>query len=415
MTSPSQTPEERANRAVEKRLRTYFSSYSFWFIGAGLGSVLIPYIVTFTLHESPEKVGIAQTVSLIPMLVLILFGGAVADRSEPRQFLTRLQLLATLPPLSLAGLILLGNLSYTAVLVYGLVQGSFAAFVMPTRDALLTAVAGRNLPKAVAAATSMQFLSQVFGFALAGTAAFTGEAILLIAQATLYALAGFLTMQLPPVPARSFDSHNGSRLADIRDGLKEAIQEPNIIWPIVLMLMGGICLIGTYLVGLPIMVRDIYNGTSIDLALVNATFMIGTAVSAALMAKYARFHRPGRAMILSNCTGITIVTLLSFNVPQWGFYLLLFIWGLGGGIGMSTSRAMVQEAAPESHRARILSVYQLGFMGGAPIGSFSMGFLINELGPIDALKYPPMMMVLVLLCVILFTPLWRLKGKGPTV
>jgi len=40
----------------------------------------------------------------------------------------------------------------------------------------------------------------------------------------------------------------------------------------------------------------------------------------------------------------------------------------------------VQEAAPTSHRARVMSVYSLGMMGGMPIGSFAMGYVISAFG-----------------------------------
>ena len=77
-----------------------------------------------------------------------------------------------------------------------------------------------------------------------------------------------------------------------------------------------------------------------------------------------------------------------FGVPIDVFYLLIFLWGAGGGITMSMSRSIVQESAPPSHRARVMSVYSLGMMGGMPMGSLAMGYVIGVFGPLNAAWVP---------------------------
>ena len=63
-----------------------------------------------------------------------------------------------------------GGLSYPLLIAYGLAAGSISAFAVPTRDALLPTVAGRNLPRAVALATALQFVGQLVGIAAASQA-----------------------------------------------------------------------------------------------------------------------------------------------------------------------------------------------------------------------------------------------------
>jgi MFS-type transporter involved in bile tolerance (Atg22 family) len=75
---------------------------------------------------------------------------------------------------------------------------------------------------------------------------------------------------------------------------------------------------------------------------------------------------------------------------------------------MSMSRAIVQESAPTSHRARIMSVYSLGMMGGMPLGSLSMGFVISTFGPLNAALVPVIGMAVVVLLVAAKTDLWTL-------
>lgn len=52
---------------------------------------------------------------------------------------------------------------------------------------------------------------------------------------------------------------------------------------------------------------------------------------------------------------------------------------------INCSRTIYQEAAPDAHRARVLSIYQLGFMGAAPIGSLCAGVTSGLVGPLATL------------------------------
>ena len=53
-----------------------------------------------------------------------------------------------------------------------------------------------------------------------------------------------------------------------------------------------------------------------------------------------------------------------------------------GGVAISLGRAIVQESAPENYRARALSIYSLGTLGGSPIGAVSMGYFASVMDPL---------------------------------
>jgi MFS-type transporter involved in bile tolerance (Atg22 family) len=75
---------------------------------------------------------------------------------------------------------------------------------------------------------------------------------------------------------------------------------------------------------------------------------------------------------------------------------------------MSMARSIVQESAPMSHRARIMSVYSLGMMGGMPIGSLTMGYVISVFGPLNAALVPVIGMAVVVVWVGFKSNLWTL-------
>ena len=79
---------------------------------------------------------------------------------------------------------------------------------------------------------------------------------------------------------------------------------------------------------------------------------------------------------------------------------------------MSLSRAIVQEASPATHRARILSVFTLGMMGGMPIGSALLGVIVEYLGVQTAALIPGSGMLIVLTYLYLRTNLYEIESKA---
>ena len=117
--------------------------------------------------------------------------------------------------------------------------------------------------------------------------------------------------------------------------------------------------------------------------------------------------------MLAMCTGSIMMVFVHFHPPLWAVYMLALCWGLASGVSMSQSRAIVQIAATDTHRARVLSVFQIGMMGGGPIGAFMSGFVIQALGPLDAVLVPSSCMVVLWLVVFFSTNLWKIEaGTG---
>jgi MFS family permease len=116
--------------------------------------------------------------------------------------------------------------------------------------------------------------------------------------------------------------------------------------------------------------------------------MLGTVTTILVLMRRGGVDRPGRAMLLAGISGSLSLSLLFFELPEWLFYFVIYLWGLGGGISMTMSRSIVQEASPETHRARLMSVYSLGMMGGMPIGSLALGWCVGQFGVRNAVLVP---------------------------
>lgn len=409
-------PEPGAALAArQRRLRLYLGGQASWFISLGIQFVIFPFLVTQVLHEPAVRVGIAQMSLMAPALLFMLLGGTVADHSDARRILIRVHLFATVPPLVLATVFLTGHLTYATLIVYALAMGTLGAFAIPARDSALTRVAETNIQQAVTLAMGMQMGSQLVGMLFAALAAITGTPALLFFQAAVM-LAGFwAALKLEPLPPRNHAATMG-RFAQIVDGLKSAAETPIVATVIALNFAVGLFYVGSFLVVLPLMIRDIYQSTpsefTLRFALINICFWGGTIVVNLALLRIGHVGHRGRMMMASLSCGLVILAVFHFAMPFWLLCLLVFLWGMGAGTTMTMGRTIVQVAASDNHRARVLAAYQLGFSGGAPVGALIMGLLVGWLGIFDAVLVPATIMIGILALLYFFSPLWSYRAAA---
>jgi len=410
MPSGMETAPAETNR--QQRLRLYLSGQASWYVSLGIQFVIFPFLVTQVLHEPAYRVGLAQMSLMAPAILFMLFGGSLADRSDARTILIRVHAVAALPPILLAVLLLHGTLSYGALIAYALTMGTLGAFAMPARDSALTRVAETGIQQAVTLAMGAQMASQLIGMLIAATAAYTGTHVLLFFQAAIMIAGGIASWRLAPLPPAHAPSKDGP-LAQILDGLRVARHQPIVITVIGAMFAVGVFYVGSFMVVLPLMVRDVYHSTpdefTVRFALINICFWGGTIVATLALLRAGHIVKRGRVMIGSLTSGAVVLSLLGVSMPFWSLCIFIFIWGTGAGTTMTMGRTIVQLAAPDSHRARVLALYQLGFSGGAPIGSFCMGYLVGTMGIHNATLVPSLIVVCILAALVRFSPLWSYR------
>ena len=100
------------------------------------------------------------------------------------------------------------------------------------------------------------------------------------------------------------------------------------------------------------------------------------------------------------------------RIPHEAFLTIVFVWGLSAGVSIAMSRSIVQDAAPKDQLARVLSIYQLGFMAGAPFGAAIMGWLVDAFGPYKIAIVPAAGMTVLIIWMAVRTPIWNLKNEA---
>tara|TARA_R110002073_G_scaffold47089_8_gene128050 strand:- start:1715 stop:2866 length:1152 start_codon:yes stop_codon:yes gene_type:complete len=351
-------------------------------IPAGIQTVLFPWLIAIELQLGAQELGLGQMALQVPALLFILIGGFLADRLDARKMLILLHLIAVVPPLCLALLIENGLLSFAWMIVYALSMGVVTAFSQPARDKLLNAVAGNRIQRTVTIVMGLTFGAQIIGFGIASSAESNGPEILLVLMACVMVSGTYSSARLPPSPGNS--SMGGSMSAAIFEGLRivwysEKMRASAILLAAISMFYGG-----TFLVLNPLMVRDLYQGGSEEISLSFAMFMSGTVLTTIALVASGGVKNPGLALIIAVIAGGVMLAIASLGLSFYGYLATIFVWGGCGGIAMSMGRTIMQELAPESHRARVMSVFSLANVGSLTFGAAIMGFSAEFVGILNS-------------------------------
>lgn len=393
------------------QFRYYVASTSFIGFSFAMQMLLVTWLLIGVLNTPPERVGFAQAMIGVPGFFLMLWGGVNADRVDPRRLMTRMYGFAVLPPLALAVTVLGGYLSFWAVTIWALAMSVVISYAMPAHTAALNRVAGNQVQEGVSASMAFGFIVQICGFSLAGQLDLIGTETVLAIQSLSLLVGCLMIRRLKDLTPAHRSVTTTSSWAGLKEGLTIIIRDRLILWIMLLNLISMIFNYGSFTIVLPFILTKVYGGDAAFFGWMLALFFFGAAISNFIMLRYMPFKRPGRLFLGMQLTRGLIFVLYWIGPHQSIIILATFLWGLNMGITSTTSRAIVQESAQEQFRARILSVYTAGLFGSQPFGALILGFVINAVGPLNAMIPGMLISVAIFFVGATVSPIWLYQSR----
>ena len=364
--------------------RAYLGSTAFTGIAFAMQYLLISWLLIGVLLLPADRVGVLQAIMGLPGIFLMLWGGASADRADPRQLLVRVYLYSPLLPLFLIAVDQFGWLGVWTVTIWGLGMSVFGSFSSPAQQAVLNRVAGADVQKGISAATAIGFLVQMVGLTVAGQMEIVGLTPILIAQAICLILGGLMIRRLAPQPP-SQQERRSTVWSEILKGLEETYKDRVVFNVLLINFISSIFNAGAFLTVLPYILKRVYDGDALLLAILMIVFYAGAMISNVWMIRLMPFVRPGRLFLVMQLSRIIILFLLWIEPGWWLVVLTIIGWGLNMGFTSTLARTIVQESAKPEYRGRVLSVFNLGLLGSVPIGALVLGIVIETFGTTNAL------------------------------
>ena len=372
--------------------------------------LLVSWLLIGVLLLPADQVGPLQALIGIPGIFLMLWGGASADRADPRTLLIRVYALSPLLPLFLIAVDQVDALSVLAVALWGLGMSVVTSFSMPAQQAILNRVSGAALQQGVSASTAVGFLVQMGGLMLAGQMDRIGLSAVLVVQAVCLAVGALAIRRISPAAPPESTGPRESALKTITAGFRATLENRVVFQILMINFASSIFNAGAFLTVFPFIIKRVYDGDAALLAIMMTVFFAGATVSNLLMFKLMPFKQPGRLFLLMQLSRILILLLLWTEPSWWLLVVATIAWGVNMGFTTTLARTIVQESAAAEFRGRILSVFTLGMMGSAPIGAILLGIIIEAFGTLNALLSAMALSLCLFLYGVLGTGVWGYRS-----
>ncbi|WP_321475323.1 MFS transporter [uncultured Paludibaculum sp.] len=331
------------------------------------------------LSGSPFYLGLDAFLAGTPIFALAMVAGVAADRFDRRRVLLVSQFVQMTGAFTLALFVGLGYRQIWPILMVSFIVGVAQAFGAPAYQSLIPSLVPReHLPNAIAM-NSIQFnIARVIGPVIGGLA------LTSLGAAWCFGLNGLsfvavivslllITTDFTPGPTKE------TVMESMKGGITFIRQKPAmlpLIWVAFVCTFLGIPII----VFLPVFAKEVFGGTAATYTLLLSVEAAGAICGGLLVAARSKGSGVGRDAIIG---------LIALGVFESAFALsrslpvaliFLFLAGMSLIACFSLLSSLVQMVATDEMRGRVMSIYNVAFRGGMPIGSLITGSLIPHFG-----------------------------------
>jgi MFS family permease len=339
--------------------------------------------LVLALTHSGIALGVVTALQFLPILLLSVWGGALADRYPKRVMLMITQTTMGLLAAVLSALTLGGVVNVWQIYLFALALGTVTALDTPARQSFVVEMVGpRQLQNAVSLNSANFNLARIVGPAVAGvmigmfSSEITGSGWVFLINAVSYAavvlsLAAIRVREL--LPAKQVERRRGQQI----EGFRYLRTRPDL-----LAVLATVLIFGTFGLNFPVLLplftTRVFDAGASAYGLLSAVMAVGSLAGALLAARRgtARIR-----LVLGGAVAFGVLEAISAAMPDFAtFGLMLLLTGTAGLTVATTANAVMQTSVTPQLRGRVMGVYLLVFMGGTPIGSPLVGWLAGAVG-----------------------------------
>jgi len=375
-----------ATAVVETTVRRTFKAFEYrdfrlMWVGACTSSVgtwmqiVAQGWLIYKLSHSAFLLALDQFLGGIPIFLLSLLGGVVADRVERRRILLASQYIQLASAGTLTLLVATGTVHVWHILSLSLVSGFAQAFGGPAYSALIPTLVDReDMPNAIAL-NSIQFnLAIAIGPALGGmTLARLGEAWC-FGLNTISFIAPIIALTM--ITSRFLPQKtNDSMLSSFKQGIR-FVKRQGSMEALILLAFCMTAFSMPLRTFFPVFVKDIFHRGPETFGWLSSFMGVGSIAGSLVIASLGNFRHKGRvAVSMMICLGVAI-TAFAISRALLLSYVIVLLVGFTMMTVFATVTSLVQLITTDEMRGRVMSVYNAAFRGGMPMGNLVSGWLV---------------------------------------
>ncbi len=347
----------------------------------GIQRFAFVWLVLKTFSGGSSAAGFVTFALGIPVLFLSLPAGVISDRVDRRGLLLSSQIAAGAVMVVATALLASGAMTLALAFTMAAAIGATVAFGQPVRTAILPSLVPRErLMNAIVMSTMGQNVMMIGGPVLGGAVinrwgiegAFAGQAV-------LYGLGFLVLLPLRMPPAEKRDGATRP-LHEVGEGLAFVRGHREIMLQMVLLVVSGLLMMGPIFALLPQIAKDVLHKDALAASSLFGFVGIGMLATSLVLASLGNIANKGGWFVTSLVLGGLVVAGIGLSTSYVLTSLLMFFWGMGGGVFMNLNRTLIQSNTPQPLMGRVMSIYSMGLAGVAPIGGLLSGTIAGAIG-----------------------------------
>ncbi|HLQ69185.1 MAG TPA: MFS transporter [Gemmatimonadales bacterium] len=365
---------------AHRNFRLFFIGQGISLVGTWMQNVGEGWLI-LTLTNSPFYVGLTAALSSLGVLLFSLYAGVVADRVDKRRVIIFMQLAFMIEAFTVAILVWTGVIAVWQVLVLATVLGIASGFDIPMRQSFIVDMVGKDdLMNAIALNSSLFNGARVIGPAIAGFligALGIAWCYFLNGLSYIAVIAGLLMMRLPATirPQKTTSTWSGFR--EVLTFLRADRRIRSLMIQTAILSVFGF----PYIAMMPVFARDVLHRGAAGYGALTSSIGIGAVIGALGIAlASARIRARGRLMLVGGTAFGILLILFSASRSLVLSMVLLALAGCAMIVNNSITNTLLQTAAPDHLRGRIMGFYSFVFVGMAPFGAFIFGLVAEHVG-----------------------------------
>jgi MFS family permease len=338
-------------------------------------------LLVLSLWDSAFALGSVNFANAVPSLVVMLFGGVLADRADKRRILLITQIVMCTLALALALLIVGDRAQFWMIIVATALLGVAFGYDMPAYQSFLPdLVPPEKISQVVALNSSTFHGTRMVGPAIAGGVI----GAMGIAAAYFINAASFLAVILSLLIVRSRPpatdvTQAGSALDGLKAGLRHARGRPNLQILLLLTALNCTFLFPSMAILSPYYVKNVLGEGAGVLGILWAMSGVGSLIGALALVWWPTQHRSLRIWAAALVGPLALMAMAMTRDPVVAV-LMAGCTSISFSSQLGLIQAMIQESTPREYRGRVMSLHGITFNGTMPFAGLASAGLAAAIG-----------------------------------
>lgn len=364
----------------ERDFRVVWTGQAVSMVGTWMQAVASGLVV-LALWNSAFALGVVNFANAIPMLVVMLFGGVLADRGDKRMILIVSQAAMAVLAAAVGVLVLFDVAEIWMIIIASAALGVVAGYDMPAYQAFMPELVPPDKISQVVGLNSSTFHgSRMIGPAIAGAViAAYGLSTAYFLNAASFVAVIFSLMVVRYRPAPRPQGPPRSTISDLKAGVTYAHERPYLRMFLLLVALNTTFLFPMMAILSPYYVKNVLDAGSGVLGAFWAASGVGSLLGALALVWWPTQARPARMWFGALAGPLGVLVMAATRDPVVAVMAGMFV-SLAFSSQLGLVQSMMQESTPREFRGRVMSLNGVVFNGTMPLAGIGISALAVTFG-----------------------------------